>query len=204
MNLVASDIARLLREAPDSDDPLVITPSPDLDELADSGAASVDLRLGTWFLSSRSRATSLLDIYAGADKLALETRITKRAYIPFGKRYIIHPGNFVLGVTLEWVRLPAHLSGSVVGKSSWGRRGLVIATATGVHPFFSGCLTLELANLGEVPIAIYPGMYICQLVLTRMTNPAINPDKSDFVGFCRPTLGNLEPDAVAQSLSRKR
>src|SRR3546814_13637367 len=87
--------------------------------------------------------------------------------MPFGSNYVLHPGRFVLGVTLEWLRLPASLSGYVTGKSSLGRHGLVIETAAGIHPQFSGCLTLELATVGEVPLEIYPGMPICQIFLHR-------------------------------------
>ncbi len=81
----------------------------------------------------------------------------------FGEDFILHPRSFVLGVTLEWLRMPSNFAGYVIGKSSWGRRGLIIATATGVHPGFTGCLTLELSNIGDLPIAIRPGMTIAQL-----------------------------------------
>src|SRR5262245_18868742 len=94
-------------------------------------------------------------------------QLNKTHYVRFGDKYILHPGSFVFGVTLEWLRLPGDLAAYVIGRSSWGRRGLIIATATGVHPGFKGCLTLALTNVGEIPIAIKPGMETCQLFLHR-------------------------------------
>lgn len=197
MILQADEIARRLKgEVGDPKDPFVITPRPDIDDLATSGAASVDLRLGTWFVSSRARKTPVLDIHDGK----AEAQFTKTSYVPFGDRFILHPGAFVLAVTLEWIRLPSDLAGYVVGKSSWGRRGLIIETAMGVHPRFSGCLTLELANVGEVPIAVRPGMLICQLFVHATSPGTPHADRSPFVGYGRPVLGTLALDPVAQRL----
>ncbi len=120
---------------------------------------------------------------------------------PFGKEFILQPRGFVLGVTLEWVRLPSNLAGYVIGRSSWGRRGLIIATAAGVHPGFTGCLTLELSNVGEIPIAIKPGIPICQLFL-HTTEQTDLVDKSVFVGLRRPTLGKIDLDDVAKKLAK--
>jgi dCTP deaminase len=201
MILQADEIARRLRgEVGSANDPLVITPLPDLTELERSGAASVDLRLGTWFVASRARTTPLLDVGKPEDLGHTEAKFTKTTYIPFGGRYILHPGAFVLAVTLEWIRLPSTLAAYVTGKSSWGRRGLVIETAMGVHPRFSGCLTLELANVGEVPIAVRPGMLICQLFLHETSTPTKSVEQSSFVGYGRPILGRLEPDRIAMML----
>lgn len=202
MILQADEITRRLkREAGIASDPLVITPSPDLEELKGSGAASVDLRLGTWFVSPRATSTALLDIGDAAPGGRSEQRLTKTRYVRFGERYILHPRDFVLAVTLEWIRIPRDLTGYVAGKSSWGRRGLIIETAMGVHPSFSGCLTLELANVGEIPIAVRPGMRVCQLFLHSTTAPTQNAERSAFVGYGRPILGRLELDEVAKKLS---
>jgi dCTP deaminase len=104
---------------------------------------------------------------------------------------------------MEWMRIPSDLAGYVVGKSSWGRRGLVIATAVGIHPGFSGCLTLEITNLGEMPIKIMPGMQICQLFLHDVSTDSQNKDQSTFVGKRRPSLGAVRPDPIAEQLARK-
>jgi dCTP deaminase len=177
------------------EDPLVIAPQPDLTELTKSGAASVDLRLGTWIATLRRARKACLET-TDTD----ESRILKHQFIPFGSSYYLHPGTFFLGVTLEWLRLPANLGGYVTGRSSWGRRGLVIATAVGVHPGFVGCLTLEITNLGELPIELRPGMQICQLFLHSVDVSAQTKDRSAFVGQRRPSLGSVEPDEVARRL----
>jgi len=196
----AEIVRRLQRRAEDDDDPLVVTPFPALDALQKDGGASIDLRLGTWFVSPRPRTTALLDIFKQSAPAYVEEQLTKTSYVPFGSSFILHPRSFVLAVTLEWLRLPKTLAGYVVGKSSWGRRGLIIATATGVHPSFTGCLTLELANVGEIPIAVYPGMAIGQIFLHRVEAPSEKTDQSQFVGFGRPVLGRLEPDEIARLL----
>ena len=130
-----------------------------------------------------------------------ESRLTKLYYVPFGEKFILHPRTFVLGITLEWVRLPKTLAGFVTGRSSWGRRGLIIATATGVHPGFTGCLALELSNVGEMPIPITPGLAICQLFLHDARSTLDFADRTAFVGLRRPTLGQIEIDDVAKKLA---
>jgi dCTP deaminase len=76
----------------------------------------------------------------------------------------------VLGATLEYISLPEDLGASVEGRSSWGRVGLIIATACSIAPGFKGCITLELVNNGDVPLVVYPGLKIAQLVLYRAEN----------------------------------
>lgn len=201
MILKSDRIAELLKNPTNSSDPLVVTPRPDLDALRDSGSSSIDLRLGTWFLALRQSRSSLLDISQKAEDSPGENRLTRRYYVPFGKDYILHPRCFVLGVTMEWLRFPENLAGYVVGKSSWGRRGLVIATAIGVHPGFAGCLTLEITNLGEMPIKIMPGMQICQLFLHQVTTESEEVQRSAFAVKRRPTLGKVRPDSMAEQLA---
>jgi len=179
-------------------DPLVIAPTPNYEECTRQGAASIDLRLGTWFVTLRQARMSHLSVQDQEPQFQL----TKTHYVPFGADYFLHPGSFVLGTTLEWVRFPKDLAGYVIGKSSWGRRGLVIATATGVHPGFKGCLTLELSNVGEIPIAIRPGMRICQIFLHRVERTSSDyVDRSQFVGSRKPRLGKVALDDVYRSLT---
>lgn len=171
---------------------LLIIPRPQIQ----AGNAATDLRLGTWLLSLRQSKLTSLDLDGESPN---EHRMTKRHYVPFGEKFVLHPGAFILGATFEWIRLPSHLAGYVMGKSSWGRRGLVIETAAGIHPGFSGCLTLEMTNLGEIPISVYPGMPICQLFLHRAAGgPAASDSK--FKGRRRPALGEIRPDDVMNRL----
>jgi dCTP deaminase len=200
MMLKSDRIADLLDNPSGKSDPLIITPQPDIASLRTSGSASVDLRLGTWFLTLRQSRIGELDISMKGDDVIGENKLTRRYYVPFGKKFVLHPRYFVLGATMEWIRLPKDLGGYVVGKSTWGRRGLVIATAVGVHPGFSGCLTLEITNLGELPVALRPGMQICQLFLHRVDGDSDALDDSPAVGFRRPTLGVPVLDETAQRL----
>lgn len=198
MLLKADRLADLLiTGANDSTDPFVISPSPDLPALQKSGAASVDLRLGTWFLTLREARMSHLDV----DESGANAKLTKSHYVPLAGTYFLHPGSFVLATTLEWMRFPEDKAAYVVGRSSWGRRGLIIATATGVHPGFKGCLTLELTNVGKIPISIKPGMAICQIFVHDVEQTSKgHVDQSTFVGLRRPILGKLKLDKFSEAL----
>ncbi len=167
------------------------------------GTASIDLRLGSWFVAPKSNQMKCLDIVNPAQDDSEET-LTSRTFIAIGKTYILHPGNFVLAATLEWIAMPNRLCGYVTGKSSWGRRGLVIETAPGVHPGFSGCLTLEVANVGEVPIALTVGMAICQLFLHRLDKPVEVPSDSLFAGSRKPKLGKIRSDPLVDAWTMNR
>lgn len=185
-------------------DPLVITPKPDIEKLKDSGSASIDLRLGTWFLKLHHAIVSVLDVYDKFENIPKESKLTKTHYVPFGDSYILHPKAFVLGITLEWIRMPKRFAGYLVGRSSWGRHGLIIATATGVHPGFTGCLTLELTNVGEVPIKIKPGTTICQLFFHSVKTSELEKiDLSNFIGRRKPILGAITLDDFALKLSTR-
>jgi dCTP deaminase len=164
------------------------------------GQASIDLRLGRWFRTLRQSRTPELDIVGNGGIESSETRLTKEYFVRFGDKFVLHPGKFVLGITLEWIGLPANLSAYVTGKSSLGRRGLIIETAAGVHPGFKGCLTLELTNVGEVPIALRPPMRICQIFLHDVMKPG-EEARGQFRGRRKPVLGRLEPDDVVRKLA---
>lgn len=212
MLLAANSIADLLERNPALDsDPFVISPTPDLHTLRESGGASVDLRLGTWFVAMKARKISLLDIYDSDSKSTTESRhvtsasdparFTNKYYVPFGEKFVLHPQTFILACTLEWLRLPLTTAGIVAGKSSWGRRGLIIETAPGIHPGFTGCLTLEMTNLGDIPIAIEPGTSVCQLFLHRLEKPVADTPPSRFLGQRQPRLSAIAPDDFARRLA---
>lgn len=208
MLLKARDIQERIEKGfgDDNDNPLIISPRESLGELGENGAASVDLRLGAWFTSLEKNSCPV----AAVNLQTSDALPTDQQYVPFGGVYVLHPGCFVLGVTLEWMRIPTDLGGYVNGKSSWGRRGLVIATAAVVHPGFKGCLTLELANIGEIPIELSPGMKICQLSLheanvTRSQNDNRQIiDKSTFIGMRKPGIGKVKHDVFSEILSKKK
>lgn len=197
--LNSSAIARLL-ECDNPEESLLIAPAPDANAIRQSGAASIDLRLGAWFTSTRLSRHSLIDVYSKNDDCPTEANITEKHYVPFGRKFILHPRSFVLAATLEWIRVPPRYAGYVTGKSSWGRRGLVIETAPGVHPGFTGCLTLELANVGEIPIALMPGTKICQLFIHKIESADFRIDQSAFNLRRQPRLGNVKLDEFAERL----
>ena len=204
MILKSDHIAGLLEPQSDSKDPLVVVPAPELDVLRQSGAASIDLRLGTWFCTFRQNRHPLMADDGAPARVQSDNKFIKRRYVPFGEQFVLYPQNFVLGTTLEWIRIPNRLAGYVVGKSSWGRRGLIIATAIAVHPGFTGCLTLEITNLGEIPIAISPGIKICQLCLHEVESTSEATDRSSFLGRRLPALGTIRPDPIADKLAHKQ
>lgn len=143
-----------------------ITPILDLEQQLDYG--SIDVRLGPDLIVTKR--TTGLPIYdaARADEVKRDLR-DYQSYVrrPLGSAYYLHPGEFVIARTLEYVRLPADLGAQALGRSSWGRLGLVIATATMVQPNFAGTITLELSNLGTVPIVLYVGVRIAQLAFFK-------------------------------------
>ncbi|MFZ9697697.1 MAG: dCTP deaminase, partial [Ilumatobacteraceae bacterium] len=96
--------------------------------------------------------------------------------VPEGEAVLLHPGEFALGSTLERGAVPNHLVARVEGKSSLGRLGLVIHSTAGfIDAGFDGHVTLELANLANLPITLYPGMKIGQISFITMTSPAEKP-----------------------------
>jgi dCTP deaminase len=168
-----------------------IVPSP-LALCADQvGPASIDVRLGRWFLIAHQTRSNQIDLSRDHGALEFETKEARSYYVPFQEKFIIHPGRFVLGSTLEWVSLPTNVGGYITGKSTLGRRGLIIETAAGIHPGFSGCLALEIYNCGEVPIAITPGMRIAQIFFHQLEGKS-GKDGTHLGGRRKPTIGSYK------------
>ncbi|QNP55331.1 dCTP deaminase [Tessaracoccus defluvii] len=88
-----------------------------------------------------------------------------------GEGFTLHPGELVLAASHEYVRIPSDLTAQVVARSSYGRLGLLVATAVQVQPGYTGCVTLQLVNLGQLPITLTPGERIGQLVFTKLSTP---------------------------------
>ena len=139
--------------------------------------SSVDLHLSTDFLVFRNSRRPFIDVREPQDDL------TDLIQIPGNEAFILHPGEFVLGSTTEIVGIPNDLVGRLDGKSSLGRCGLMIHSTAGyVDPGFSGRLTLELSNVANLPIALYPGMRIAQISFVMMTTAADVPYGSPSLG----------------------
>jgi dCTP deaminase len=153
---------------------LCITPITDIDRQI--GEGTIDIRLGTRFIVFKGRKIETVD--PTEDNIADRIReFQERIYIPYGKKFILHPNEFILGGSLEYLRFPPDIIGYVVGRSSWGRLGLVIETSPIVHPCFIGTLTFEFSNLSTAPIALYPGTRIAQIAIHRLENDTIKDCK---------------------------
>jgi dCTP deaminase len=192
--LSAEKIRELLDNPPQRlEDRLVISPLLDVEKQIKPGTASVDVRLGQRFHIPLRAKLSQLDLLSPTHQADL-LKYKDDTFVPIGDYFVLHPGQFVLGETLEWVHLPKNLTAFVVGKSTWGRDGLIIATAIGVHPNFSGILTLEISNVGEIPIYLYPGLAIAQLFLVSVESAAgsAQPVPSAFLVQTSPRTRNVE------------
>ncbi len=129
--------------------------------------SSVDLRVGRSFRVFENHR------YPHIDPRSPQEDLTTLVEVPEDEPFILHPGEFVLGTTLERVRLGEDVVARLEGKSSLGRLGLLIHSTAGfVDPGFDGYLTLELSNVANLPIAIYPGMRIGQISFYQLSSPA--------------------------------
>jgi dCTP deaminase len=139
--------------------------------------SSVDVRLDSLFRVFNNTRYTHIDPAQQQDEL---TSLVEPAQ---GEPFVLHPGEFVLGSTLETCTLPEDLAGRLEGKSSLGRLGLLTHSTAGfIDPGFSGHITLELSNVANLPITLWPGMKIGQLCILRLTSPAEHPYGSASVG----------------------
>lgn len=132
--------------------------------------SSIDVKVHNLFRVFRNHSAGVLDVKKDLSDL------TELVEVPDDGVFMLHPGEFVLGSTLERVAVPNDLVARVEGKSSLGRLGLLIHSTAGfIDAGFDGHVTLELANVANLPITLYPGMKIGQISFMRMTSPAEKP-----------------------------
>ena len=132
--------------------------------------SSIDVRISNLFRVFRNHTAGVIDVKRDM------TGLTELVEITDDDPFMLHPGEFVLGSTLERVGVPDDLVGRVEGKSSLGRLGLLIHSTAGfIDAGFDGHVTLELANVASLPITLYAGMKIGQVSFMQMTTPADNP-----------------------------
>ena len=158
------DLWARMRE-PGADRRLVVTP---LLSTTQVQSGSLDVRLGTDFILLKRSARGPIDPLTGDTVSDFQERVR----VEVGDRMILHPNQLVLGATLEYLSLPGDLMAYVIGRSSWGRLGLMVATAIMVQPGYRGSLTLELANLADTPVYLYPGVRVAQLVFHALESPS--------------------------------
>ncbi len=144
--------------------------------------SSVDVRVAAQFRVFHNNRQPYIDVRQPIDEL------TDMVTMPENEPFILHPGEFVLGSTLERVGIPNDLVARLEGKSSLGRLGLLIHSTAGyVDPGFEGQITLELSNVARLPITIYPGMPIGQISFLTLTTPVDTPYKGKYLGQSGPT-----------------
>ncbi len=152
--------------------------------------SSIDLRCDPSFRVFQNHKYSLIDPKAPQSDLTLGVTATE------SEPFILHPGEFVLGSTLETIGLSDNVVARLEGKSSLGRLGLLIHSTAGfIDPGFRGQVTLELSNVSNLPIAIYPGMKIGQVSFYEMTTPAEFP-------YGSPELGSKYQDQTGPTPSQ--
>jgi len=185
---------------------IFFTPMINLDQQL--GSPALDVRLGTQFIVFKRTRYPILDVCEGDPKdLTWKIgRYQERVYIPLGQKIILHPQQLVLGSTLEYIRLPSDLMSQLIGRSSWGRLGLIISAATLVHPCYTGVITLELANEGDTPVALYPDMRIAQLVFFKLTQPKKEEGlfHTKYIGSVEPLFSRLHEDKDLSIIRRIR
>lgn len=132
--------------------------------------SSVDVRLDRRFRLFDNHK------YAVIDPALDQSDLTRLVEVPPDEPFVLHPGEFVLGATLELVTLPDDVAARLEGKSSLGRLGLLTHSTAGfIDPGFTGHVTLELSNVATLPITLWPGMKIGQLCFFRLSSPAERP-----------------------------
>ena len=140
--------------------------------------SSIDVRLDRFFRVFNNH------LYTHIDPAEQQDDLTSMVEVADGQPFVLHPGEFVLASTLEVITLGDQLAGRLEGKSSLGRLGLLTHSTAGfIDPGFSGHVTLELSNVANLPIRLWPGMKIGQLSFLRMDAPAERP-------YGHPALGS--------------
>lgn len=139
--------------------------------------SSVDVRMDRFFrVFNNSKYTHI-------DPREPQEELTSLVEVEEGELFVLHPGEFVLASTLEKFTLPDHLAGRLEGKSSLGRLGLLTHSTAGfIDPGFNGYITLELSNVANLPIVLWPGMKVGQLAIFKMSSPAETPYGSGKLG----------------------
>ena len=158
--------------------------------------SSVDMRLGDEFKVFKVIRKPYIDPEDEEDIASyMESMI-----VPEGEAFIIHPNEFALATTLEYVKVPDDLVARVEGRSSMGRLGVTMHVTAGfIDPGFEGRITLEISNIGAMPVALYPGQRVCQIVFETMTTPSELPyghpeRNSKYMGQTRPESNRIKQD----------
>ena len=146
--------------------------TPSIDYETQLGSCSVDLRLGNLFRVFEHSKFPFIDLRNGVDVAEVMRDVT----IGDEETFVLHPGQFVLGMTKESMELAPDILARLEGRSSLGRLGIIVhGTASVFDPGWVGNATLELGNVGIIPVGLYPGMRICSFTFEPLSSPADVP-----------------------------
>ena len=198
MPLSKADLEQRMRKTTLTEERLVVEPY--FDNATDdekAAPASLDFHLGSRFVFLRRGRGPYHD---PIDESQRSEASGTEVFIPLGANMYLHPGQLVLGTTLEWYRFPSDLMAYVVGRSIWGRRGLLVVTASAVQPNTSGTITLELSNIGEVAVRIRPGVALGQLFFHQVDPHQRTQKHPPFSVTHRPIFGTYKLSHVERVL----
>jgi len=184
-----------IRELIEQKKAVKVEEGPEIDMDLQLGPSSFDLRLGYEFGVLETRKIKAID----TRQMEKYSDIKETKKVTPGEGMVVHPGEFVLGSTLEVVKVPDNMVARIEGRSSYARLGLIPHAAAGfVDAGFEGKITLEIQNLGNVPITIYPEERFCQVAFEKMSSEAENPygEKKDtkYMGQSGATGSRLEKE----------
>lgn len=160
------------------------------------GSVEINLRLGRQFLIFKKHLQKSL---GPSTMRGYEREIHKfqeEVVIDYGQEIVLHPGELLIGSTLEYVVLPRDIEAQVMGRSSWARLGLIVATATTIHPLFKGVITLELSNNGTIPIQLQPTNEIAQIIFHNVEPPVTTENESRYSCSIGPGFSRIYRDNV--------
>lgn len=168
---------------------IIVTPP--IDKKTQLSSCSIDLRLYHEFYTFEYSKLAFLDPYNKNQEIPMHKIVVKK-----NESFILQPNAFVLASTIEYIELPDDIVGRLEGRSSIGRLGVVIhSTAPMIHPGWRGQLTLELGNIGLMPVAVYPGMRICSLTFELLSTPCDKPyykqEDKKYIGQSGPTMSKI-------------
>ncbi len=156
---------------------ITITPKPDYK--TQLGPCSIDLHLGNHFAVFKHSRVAFVDLKNPVDT----GKIMQEIIIPKGEPFIMQPGDFALVTTIENLKIADDIVGKIEGRSSLGRLGIIVhGTASIFDPGWDGKPTMELGNLGVMPVALYPGMRVCAFTFEELSGPAERPYNSRKTG----------------------
>jgi dCTP deaminase len=182
MILSDSDIKKYIKEGK-----IKISPFDMKEQLKSVG---VDLRLSNIFREFKISHKSYVDLTKKQDENDTDL-ITVRE----GSTFMIHPGEFVLGMTVESVEIPVDLIGRLDGRSSLGRLGIIVhSTAGRIDPGWKGRLTLEVSNIGKLPVALIPGMRFCYLMFEQVSSTVEKPYQGKYSGLGDPAASRISEE----------